>query len=385
MNDNKKFIGAEDRPALLPVYKGSRRMYWPGQLAIGKSSKRSGRFTGKHHRYVAANTGLRRYVFRYENGTFVYLATRKGQRNGGFDVPASKRSIVFNLYTPSTGTTRINDVVFTFSIKTAGEEFWYHSSERRIKYDLANTRWVLQYRPGGVGTWYDNAFSSSTLNTLGNSSSINQITWTYIENPDTTATPQVPAIVNMTPLFYYKNNSVEGLNRWPIQNVNADVKIGFPPGGFKWQGGKNNTGRIACLTDSLLFKCFEGIPLKPYDIVFVEIVWYFFMNKSRGTRSYSGPNNSNSVNRVGDIDVVEVRKNCQFGYKNIDGTGYGVNALEWWSPAPFTQESQKGRIYRIGKLEADNGINGYDKVTFAQRTRLVTTRFQRGGFTALED
>jgi len=382
-NNNRKFIGNEDKPALLPVYKGARRTYYPGQLALGKSASRSGiqgNSTKKARR--AKNTALRRYVFKYENNTFVYLATRKGQRNGGFDSTPSKTAINVDINVAGLLITINQD--FTFKSKIDGAETWQSSNESgrsRIIYDLANTRWVWQTRLNAVDPWYDNAFSSSTDNTLGNSGTINEVTWTYIANPYTTGTPQLPAIVTITKLFYYKNNSIDKLNKWPIQNVNADLKIkpdeDIPSSeGYKWQTGNNNSGRLPCLSDGLLFRCFEGIPLKPYDIVFVEIVWTFFSNKVRGNakrgHGYGPP-------------LDEVLKLGQFGYKTINGSDDGINSIEWWSPAPFKQESQKGRIYRIGKLEADTGIGGYDKVIFAQRTKIVTTRFQRGGFTALED
>ena len=64
--------------------------------------------------------------------------------------------------------------------------------------------------------------------------------------------------------------------------------------------------------------------------------------------------------------------------------GYNLHDVEWFSPKPFYTRRQKGRVYRIGKLAKSNSVGQYDIVTFAQRTRIVTTKWYRGGNTALE-
>jgi len=379
--DNRKFVGGEDQSPLLPIFKGNRTVYYPGQLACNRSSASN---TGVSRKRARLSSALRRYVFRYENGTFVYLATRKGQRNGGRNVKDSQTAGSFQLvangalpapYGISFG--------FSYSGKNGSNEDIYTSdSNSRIRYDSAGTRWVWETRPRNPppappsGPYYVTAFSASTTNTLLNSSTIKEVSWTYVSFPFTTQTPQVPATVSITANAWYNNNDVTNLNKWPIANVDADYGVAGggagggagPTGGvhsstsYKWQnreGGFTPERRPACLTDSLLFKCFQGIPLKPYDIVFVEVVWKWFANKiSRFFREQLNTNNGRF--------------------------GYNINDVEWWSPAPFTMQNQKGRIYRIGKLEADTGIGGFDTVTFAQRTRIITTKYTKGGYTALE-
>jgi hypothetical protein len=367
--DNRLFVGGEDQSPLLPIFKGGRKLIYPGQLVGGKGSSNGGKYTYKRER--ALKSGLRRYVFRYENGTFVYLATRKGQRNGGRNIKDSQTSGYFCITSYAAMPAPIYYDCYNFSYtgkNGSGESIYTISENSRIRYDSANTRWVWETRPAAVplpsGPYYVTAFSASTTNTLLNSSTINQVSWTYVSYPFTTQTPQVPASVDITTRAYYNNNDVANLNKWPIKNVDADYKNGVTDGKYyKWQIKVNAEitpeRRPACITDSLLFKCFQGIPLKPYEIVFVDVVWSFFYN--RNTR--------------GQI-INAYRDRCEWGYD--------VNTVEWWSPAPFLTQSQKGRAYRIGKLEADTGIGGYDKVTFAQRTRIITTKYSRGGYTALE-
>jgi hypothetical protein len=372
--DNRKFVGGEDQSPLLPIFKGPRTLFYPGQLACNTgSTKGSGLTRGGS----SLSSALRRYVFRYENGTFVYLATRKGQRNGGRNVKDSQTAGVFSLVADSALPSSVNTgpLYFSFSGKNASNEDVYNiDSNSRIRYDSANTRWVWETRPATIapappsGPYYVTAFTASTTNTLLNSSTINEIGWTYVSYPFAAQAPQVPATVSITASAWYNNNDVTNLNKWPIKNTDADYGV---PGRdsntekYKWQSRTGGSGamvperRPACLTDSLLFKCFEGIPLKPYETVFVEVVWKYFANK-----------------------VNNYQRESLDGYRGQ--WGYDINSIEWWSPAPFKAHTQKGRIYRIGKLEADTGIGGYDTVTFAQRTRIITTKYTKGGYTALE-
>jgi hypothetical protein len=179
----------------------------------------------------------------------------------------------------------------------------------------------------------------------------------------------VPATVEIKASAWYNNNDVVNLNKWPIKNTDADYGVYAPASKvYKWQIRPNGQPPItperrpACLTDALLFKCFHGITLKPYEIVFVEVVWKWFANR---VSSFSRTN--------------KYWEGCYKGQ-----WGYDVNQTEWWSPAPFKAQTQKGRIYRIGKLETNTGIGGYDTVTFAQRTRIITTKYTKGGYSALE-
>jgi hypothetical protein len=373
--DNRKFVGGEQQSPLLPIFKGPRAVFYPGQLACnrGSGSNSSRDRRGSNSQPYSA---LRRYVFRYENGTFVYLATRKGQRNGGRNIKDTQTAGVFLLTALGAQPAPVNENLnFSFAGKNISNEGIYTiNSNSRIRYDSANTRWVWETRPGTIppappsGPYYVTAFSASTPNTLLNSGTINEVAWTYVSYPFTTQAPQVPATVEIRASAWYNNNDVANLNKWPIKNKDADYGP-VPPNIRKWQTREGSSDvivperRPACLTDSLLFKCFEGIPLKPYEIVFVEVVWKWFANKV-------SKNNRAMLNA---------------GFDPTNGQwGYNVNDVEWWSPAPFKVQNQKGRIYRIGKLEADTGIGGYDTVTLAQRTRIITTKYTKGGHTALE-
>jgi len=369
--DNRLFVDGQDQSPLLPIFKGKRIKIFPGQLIAGSGNASSLNINGR--RRGGLKSALRRYVFRYENGTFVYLATRKGQRNGGFNSKPSQTRGYMYITAPAALPSAIGDYLsFSYSgTNGSGEDIYTINDNGRIRYDSANTRWVWETRPDlspapPSGPYYVTAFSTSTPNTLINSGTINEISWTYVSYPFTTQTPQVPATVVIGLLEYYKNNDVASLNKWPIKNIDADYKNGVIDGTtYKWQtkgggGGVIPERRIDCLSDELLFRCFQGVPLKPYEIVFVEVMWNFLSNKFSRNQIFNSYLASNST------------------------WGYDVNQVEWWSAAPFLTQTQKGRIYRIGKLEADTGIGGYDTVTFAQRTRLVTTKYTKGGFTALE-
>jgi len=377
--DNRKFVGGENQSPLLPIFKGPRAIFYPGQLACNKGN---GSNTGPNRRgsNKRPSSALRRYVFRYENGTFVYLATRKGQRNGGRNIKNSQTAGVFTLNAPGAAPDPFSTYLnFSYTAKTAlGEAIYTVNENSRIRYDSTNTRWVWETRPGTIppappaGPYYVTAFSASTSNTLLNSGTINEVSWTYVSYPFTTQAPQVPATVGIAASIWYNNNDVANLNKWPIKNKDADYGP-VPPSYRKWQA-RDSSGtiiperRLACLTDSLLFKCFEGIPLKPYEIVFVEVEWKWFANKV--SKYLRGQTTSSSGHLY--------PTNGEWGYNIAEGN------TEWWSPAPFKMQNQKGRIYRIGKLEADTGIGGYDTVTFAQRTRIITTKYTKGGYTALE-
>lgn len=368
--DNRKFVGGEDLDPLLPVFKGNRAKIYPGQLAVNKGGLGG---SGYGRRCPTLNSCLRRYVFKYEKDKFVYLATRKGQRNGGFNIKNSQQYGNFNIVAPGAVPTAINEGYgFSYSGKNISDEDIYTiDANSRIRYDSINTRWVWETRPATTppappsGPFYVTAFSSSTTNSLIQSSTENEITWTYVSYPFGAATPQVPATVSISLRYWYNNNDVENLNKWPI--TNKEVYLGANKGRtYKWQSRPNGTpvdeGKPSCLTNDLLFKCFQGIPLKPYEIVFIEIQWTYFAHRI-----------SNS--RRGGIG----------GYNTYSGSwGYNLSNEEWWSPTPFNTYRQKGRIYRIGKLDADNGVGNTDTVLFAQRTRIVTTKYSKGGYTALE-
>jgi hypothetical protein len=355
---NRKFVGHEEGDALPPIYKGNKVKIYPGIL--GKNVK-----TGKNVR-SRKRYGLRRYVFRYEGDQFVYLATRMGQRNGGNTASPLQTLIAFKINARvGAGTVEVIQN-FNFSGKNDnGEDVYVSSANSRIRYDSAATRWVWETRPEPEdpseppsGPFFVNAFTEATNNSLNNAGTINQIRWTYVNDPYGVAPTQFPATVTLQVKQWYNNNSIDNLNKWPIQNVDANYgkrRNSY----YKWQyitpeAGDNTIipeNRPECLTDDLLFQCFKGIKLKHYSIVFVEVMWTWFENRKR-------------------LDEINF--------------GYDIANLEWWSPRPFYQKRQKGRIYRIGILDADNGVGKTDKVIFAQRTRIVTTKYFKGGNTALD-
>jgi hypothetical protein len=73
---------------------------------------------------------------------------------------------------------------------------------------------------------------------------------------------------------------------------------------------------------------------------------------------------------------ASIREDSGYGFGNGPRSVAVIRTGEWFTPNPVTILDQKGLIYRIGKLEKDSGIDKYDKVTFAQRTRVLT---QGGG------
>lgn len=351
--ENRLFVDSEVMEPLPPIFKGKRIKIYPGMLAKRTRNMTSDGSTAGKRRY-----GLRRYVFRYEGDKFVYLATRKGQRNGGFTSTPQQSIVELNLrYNNTGGSTAINDT-FSYSGKNDNNEDVYNASANsRIRYDSALTRWVWEARPATTppappaGPFFTLAFSEATTNPLKDSGNINQITWTYVNNYNTTAQPQVPATATIKVRQWFNNNSLENLNSWPI--VNRDMNYGmFANTTYKWAlpfGQPEN--RPDCLSDDLLHKCFQGVNLKHYDTVFVEVMWTWFEHRRFEAKKW----------------------------------GYGdVHDLEWWTPKSFLTRREKGRIYRIGILDKDNGVGKTDKVLFAQRTRTVTTKYFRGGNTALE-
>jgi hypothetical protein len=133
-------------------------------------------------------------------------------------------------------------------------------------------------------------------------------------------------------------------------------------------------GRPDCLTDDYLNKCFAGVNLKHYDTVFVEVMWKFVSNKNyKKNIDYFNPDLWNVPNY-----------RPKRGILNFGIPLNQISDMEWWTPRPFRTKSNKGRVYRIGMLEEDTGVGGYDKVLWCQRTRTITTKYERGGHTALE-
>jgi hypothetical protein len=352
MNDNNRlFVDSGVTKPLPPIYKGKNVKIYPGILSKNTTSGKGGKNRKRH--------GLRRYVFRYEGDKFVYLATRKGQRNGGNTASSAQTQIILKL------NAGINIFVDSYALSYQGlnesNEQVYASGPSRVRYSNTLNRWQLEV-PSTPGPGFTvRAYSEVTTNTLPNSGSRNQIGWTYVAAGLPGGSTELPATVTFDTKQYYNNNSIENLNKWPIRNT--DMNYGkFPTTLYKWQnistGAIVPENRPECITDDLLFQCFEGIYLEHYSTVFIEVMWTYFENIK--------PQNYSS------FAMIDNDSNDTF------------HKQEWWSPKPFYQKRQKGRIYRIGILDKDNGVNKTDKVLFAQRTRVVTTKYFKGGNTALD-
>jgi len=351
--DNNTFVDSGVMEPLSPIFKGKRIKIYPGNLAKRTGNVRQSDGTIKNRRRF----GLRRYVFRYEGDKFIYLATRKGQRNGGYNSTPQQAPTLFRLRVSG----GIDTGILSFSYSGQNddnEDVYTETANSRIRYNSSLNRWQWETRPATVppappgGPFYVNAYSEVTSNTLKNSGINNQIRWTYVSDPYDTAQPELPASVTLKTDQWFNNNSLENLNSWPIRNT--DMNYGkIPNQTYKWalpNGQPEN--RPECLSDDLLSKCFQGVKLNQYDTVFVEVMWTWFEYRRGDSKNW--------------------------------GYGGNIHNYEWWSPAPFLTRQQKGRIYRIGILDKDNGVGKTDKVLFAQRTRTVTTRYFRGGNTVLE-
>jgi hypothetical protein len=354
--ENNTFVDSDVMEPLPPIFKGKRIKIYPGNLAKRtgnvRRSENGGGIRGSRR------FGLRRYVFRYEGNKFVYLATRKGQRNGGYNSTPQQAPTLFAL--TATGDINTGELSFRYSGQNDdNEDIYTETANSRIRYDSSLNRWQWETRPATVppappaGPFFVNAYSEVTFNTLRNSGASNQIRWTYVSDPYDTALPELPATVRLKTDQWFNNNTLENLNNWPIVNIDMNNGL-YSNTTYKWikyEGGNVvPENRPECLSDDLLLKCFQGVKLKQYDTVFIEVMWTWFEYRRGDSKFW----------------------------------GYNIHNYEWWSPAPFLTQRQKGRIYRIGILDKDNGVGKTDKVLFAQRTRTVTTRYFRGGNTVLE-
>jgi hypothetical protein len=377
--DYRLFVDSDIIEPLPPIYKGALITFYPGQLNKAQNPRRGDEGNDKPPISTKSKmTGLRRYVFRYEGDKFVYLATRKGQRNGGFNSKPTQRKISIGFAIPGISTI-IAPLIRNFSfteINDDNEEVWTEGLNSIIKYNSLANRWEWLTRPVPVppsappGQFFINAYTQSTSNPLTNTGDKDQIQWTYISDPWASATPEIPITsTTINAIVYFNNNSIENLNKWPIQNIDAS-KDSIDGQQLKWEASDSPGGRPDCLSDSYLKKCFQGVNLKYYDIVFVEVVWRYFANRHshRSIKDGGSPIDWG----YGAADVFEVND------------PRSIHNQEWWSPRPFKVKRQKGRVYRVGGLEADTGVGGIDRVIWAQRTRVITTDYKRGGQTALE-
>ena len=386
--DYRLFVGSENKEPLPPIFKGKKKvLIYPGDLNDNiKARLNKYRSNGRGQK-----SGLRRYIFKYNKGTFEYIATRFGQRNGGFNSTPKQTQLLFKIESsyPAVATLSAYPISFPLvyngvaNLDGVGNRETYSSggsANSIVNYNNSLNRWEWKTRPPTVppappgGPFYLNAFTDSTDKSLRNSSTENGVNWTIVADPWNTASPQLPTVVKIKTKQWFNNNTVANLNRWPIQNQDAD-RGKKPNQEYKWQTHEwtssttvviERDGRPDCLSDEFLFKCFKGVELREYEIVFVEVMWRYMQNMCNNIENASP---SERFYEYGSAPIYR---------------GYNLHNVEWFSPKPFYTRRQKGRVYRIGKLAKSNPVGQFDTITFAQRTRIVTTKWFRGGNTALE-
>lgn len=294
---HQQFVDSVVDLDLPPLYNGTLTTYYPTTISttnndIGFSKKR----------------WLRRYIFKYNsNGTFEYITVRQGQRNGGNNVTLQDSQINVTITDPSNNFSILKSQNFTI----VNENLYTFGTNVRIL--KVNQQYLWQEKPIRTFVFSTLYRSEATENPLETADKENGVNW-FEEGSNKYV------VTNNSRVVYYNNNTLAGLNSWPIQNQNL------------------NESRPEMLDDAYLARCFADVPLDSYDIVFVEVYWQRFVNKDT----------SNSTEPL-------------------------------WLGESFTVPQDKGRVYRVGKLAASNGVGEYDLVTFAHRTRIKTTTTKRGG------
>ena len=154
--DNTQFVDS-DYVYLPPLWKGSEITYYPGWS-------------------YSIQTGLRRYVFRHEKDTFKYVATRKGQRNGGKD--SDNPYVDFVIKVPLNG----DELTFFALLNYESNTLWRQSIDNYMEYDGATQSWEWYVRPpqGAAPVPYPfvlSAYSGSTTKLLPDASTFQQVDW----------------------------------------------------------------------------------------------------------------------------------------------------------------------------------------------------------------
>lgn len=300
----KQFVDSVTDLSLCPLYKGNLITVYPTTISNCNYTTVSGK-----------TNWLRRYIFKYNsNGSFDFITTRKGQRNGGNNVTLANSQISVTITDPANNFAVLKSANFTIV-----DDNLFRSGPN-VRIIRSNQRYLWQEKPPRGFIFSTFYYSDATNNPLPTADKQNDVNW-YAQGTNKYV------IANNDRVVYYNNNTLAGLNSWPIQNENL------------------NESRPEMLDDAYLARCFYDVHLEAYDIVFVEVNW-----KKYGVRTKFGISNN-----------------------NVD------NSTPQWFGEPFTVPEEKGRVYRIGKLAASNGVGEYDIVTFAQRTRIKTTSTKRGG------
>lgn len=294
---HQQFVDSVVDLDLPPIYNGTLTTFYPTTISTGNNTVG---FAKKHW--------LRRYIFKYNsNGSYEFITTRKGQRNGGNNVSLQDSQINVTITDPANNFAELKNQNFT---KVSDNLYVFGSNVRIIK---VNQRYLWQEKPIRTFVFSTLYYSDATLNLLEIADKQNDVNWFQ-------QTTNKYVIASNSRVVYYNNNTLAGLNSWPI--INEDL----------------NETRPEMLDDAYLARCFADTPLDAYDVVFVEIAWKRYFNKS---------------------------------------SNKGAEPV--WLGEPFTVPQDKGRVYRVGKLAASNKVGEYDVVTFAHRTRIKTTATKRGG------
>lgn len=282
---------------LPPLYEGTLTTFYPTTIREAKNP-------GPNE----YRPKLRRYIFKYNsNGTYEYITTRKGQRNGGNNVSIENSQINVVITDPEDEFSEIKNANFTI----VNNNFFTAGSNVRIV--KVNQRYLWQEKPQSGFVFSTLYYSEPTAKPLQNADKENDVNWFQ-------QTTNKYVVTNIDRVVYYNNNNLAGLNSWPIPNVDL------------------NETRPEMLDDAYLTRCFSNVNLDAYDTVFVEVIWKQYTNRTK------------------------IKADSQA-----------------WLGEPFTVPNKKGRVYRVGKLAKSNGVGEYDVVTFAQRTRIKTTKTKRGG------
>jgi hypothetical protein len=289
---HQQFVDSVVDLNLNPIYEGTLTTYYPTTI-------------------TAVNRGkLRRYIFKYRaDGSYEFITARKGQRNGGNNVVLADAQINITITDPNNNFSVLKNQNFTI----VNSNFFTFGATARIL--RVNGRYLWQEKPESSFVFNTLYYSDATSKPLEAADKQNDVNW-FQQGTNKYV------VANNTRVVYYNNNTLAGLNGWPIQNSNVGEE------------------RPVMLDDAYLSRCFYNMPLEPYEIVFVEVFWNRFENKETFLEDKPA-----------------------------------------WLGESFTVPANKGRVYRVGKLAASNEVGEYDIVTYAQRTRIKTSTTKRGGNT----
>lgn len=310
----KQFVDNVSDIPLPPLYRGALKTFYPTTI-----------------KEVNARRKLSRYIFTYNaNGSFDFIATRKGQRNGGNNVRLEEAQFNVTITDPSNNFAILKNRNF----RKVSENLYVFGEITRIIY--INQIYYWQERQPGSFVFNSLYYSAPTTNDLKNADKQGDVNWFEFGS-------NKYVIANNTAVEFYNNNTLAGLNSWPIRNQTINTKR-YQIQDFETVSSFDTSTtaetKPSMLDDSFLYKCFANLTIEPYETVFVEVLWKEYDNKTK----FKG----------------------------------GSTA---WLGEAFTVPVLKGRVYRVGKLAKSNGVGEFDIVTFAQRTKIKTTRTKRGGNT----